>query len=132
MLSRLRAIRGTRLALAATATRGSRPTRHAQRLYTGHTDWEAVVLIYEGLIHMAPTIGAPVSRAAAIAQARGAAAGWSELEAIPAEAVTTYQPYWAVAADLLKRLRRSSEAAAAYDRAIGLCEDPAMREFLRR
>ena len=105
---------------------------HARRASTGHTDWEAIALLYEGLVRFAPTIGALVGRAAAMAEARGAATGWALLDAIPAEAVRSYQPYWALAAHLLKRLQRSDEAADAYRRAIGLCEDPAMREFLAR
>lgn len=103
---------------------------HAQRVQTGHTDWEAIALIYEALVRLAPAIGALVGRAAAVAEARGAEAGWELLEAIPPEAIKSYQPYWAVAAHLLKRMRRLSDAEAAYSRAIGLREDPAMREFL--
>ena len=103
---------------------------HAQRAQTGRTDWEAVALIYEALVRLVPTIGALVGRTAAVAEARGAEAGWEMLEAIPSVAVRTYQPYWAVAAHLLKRMQRTSDAAAAYSRAIGLCEDPATREFL--
>jgi predicted RNA polymerase sigma factor len=105
---------------------------HAQRARTGHTDWEAIALLYEGLVRLAPTIGAFVGRAAAVAEARDAAAGWTLLEAMPAESVKSYQPYWALAAHLLKRMRLFEEADAAYKRAIGLCEDPAMREFLAR
>ena len=37
---------------------------------------------------------------------------------------------WWLAAHLLKRMQRPEESEAAYSRAIGLCEDPAMREFL--
>jgi RNA polymerase sigma-70 factor (ECF subfamily) len=103
---------------------------HAQRARGGHTDWEAITRLYDGLVQLSPTIGARVGRVAAAAEARGPAAAWAMLETIPHEEVTTYQPYWALAADLLKRLGRSSEAAAAYKRAIGLCEDAAMREFL--
>ena len=103
---------------------------HARRAVTGCTDWEAIALYYEGLVRLAPTIGALVGRAAAIAEARGAETGWAYLEAIPADVVSSYQPYWALAAHLLRRLRRPREAAEAYDRAIGLCEDPAMRDFL--
>ncbi len=103
---------------------------HAQRAITGHTNWEAIALLYEGLVVHTPTIGALVGRAAALAEARSAAAGWAQLEAIPAEAVRNYQPYWALAAHLLARLRRLGEARIAYGRAIGLCEDPAMRDFL--
>ncbi len=105
---------------------------HAQRARTGQTDWEAIALFYEALVDLAPTVGAYVSRAAATAEARDAAAGWALLEAIPAEAVKAYQPYWAVAAHLLGRMRRMHEAKDAYSRAIGLCQDPATREFLRR
>jgi len=104
---------------------------HAQRALGGRTDWEAIALLYEGLARLAPTVGALVGRAAAVAEARDVAAGWSLLQAIPDEAIKTYQPYWALAAHLLGRLRRI-EAADAYERAIGLCEDPAVREFLMR
>jgi RNA polymerase sigma-70 factor (ECF subfamily) len=71
-----------------------------------------------------------VGRAAAVAEARGAAAGWALLERVPGAAVTSCQPYWALAAHLLTRLERVEEARAAYDRAIGLCEDRATRRFL--
>ena len=103
---------------------------HAQRARTGRTDWEAIALLYQGLVRLAPTIGALVGQAAAVAEARGAAAGWNLLNAIPAEAVASYQPYWALAAHLLRRLGQPADAA--YERAIGLCEDPAMRAFLLR
>jgi len=52
------------------------------------------------------------------------------LENVSAEAVSTYQPYWAVRANLLQRLGKAAEASDAYDRAIGLAEDPAVKEFL--
>jgi RNA polymerase sigma-70 factor (ECF subfamily) len=103
---------------------------HARRALTGRTDWEAIALLYEGLVRLAPTIGALVGRAASVAEARDATTAWGLLEAIPADAVMSYQPYWALAAHLLERLQRSPEAGAAYSRAIGLCEDPAMRDFL--
>ena len=104
---------------------------HAQRAVTGHTDWEAIALLYEGLIRLAPTIGARVGSAAALAKAKGDDAGLAALEAIPPEAVTGYQPYWALSAHLLKRLGRPAEASEAYARAVGLSEDPAVRDFLR-
>ena len=105
---------------------------HAQRAATGVTDWETIALLYEGLVRLAPTIGALVGRAAAVAEARDAATGLALLDIIPADAVQSYQPYWALTAHLLKRLRRFDEASAVYGRAIGLCEDSAMREFLLR
>jgi predicted RNA polymerase sigma factor len=104
---------------------------HAQRLRSGSMDWETIALLYEGLVALAPTIGALVGRAAAVAEARGAEAGWRLLELLPREAVTSYQPYWAVAGHLLKTLGRRAEALRAYELAIGLCEDSAMRDYLR-
>jgi len=105
---------------------------HAQRARTGDTDWESIALLYEGLVRIAPAIGALVGRAAAVAQARDPQTGWSLLQRIPAQAVISYQPYWALAAHLLERMDREEEARAARDRAIGLCEDPAMRAWLMR
>jgi RNA polymerase sigma-70 factor (ECF subfamily) len=103
---------------------------HARRAVTGRTDWEAIALLYEGLIRLAPTIGARVGHAAALAEARGADAGREALATIPPEAIDAYQPYWALSAHLLKRLGRHAEATAAYARAIGLSEEPAVRRFL--
>ena len=105
---------------------------HAQRSVTGITDWEAIAVMYEARVSLAPTIGAMVSHAAAVTEARGPAAGWELLETIPADAVKSYQPYWALTAHLLKRMGRANEAGNAYSRAIGLCEDQSMREFLKR
>jgi RNA polymerase sigma-70 factor (ECF subfamily) len=105
---------------------------HAHRAQTGHTDWESIALMYGGLVRIAPTIGALVGRAAAVAESSSAENGWALLEEIPIQSVETYQPYWALTAHLLKRMQRFNEAKAAYTRAIGLCEDSAMREYLRR
>src|SRR5207245_11690548 len=85
---------------------------------------------YEGRGRVAPGVGALVGRAAAVAEARDAATGWSLLQMIPADAVASYQPYWALAAHLLKRMGQTAQAADAYHRAIGLSEDSALRAFL--
>jgi RNA polymerase sigma-70 factor (ECF subfamily) len=103
---------------------------HVDRAQTGRTDWEAIVGFYEHLVRLAPTLGARVAQAAAVAEARGAGAGLELIETIDRAAVATYQPYWAVRAHLLRQAGDSAEAAEAYDRAIGLTEDPATRRFL--
>ena len=103
---------------------------HAQRVRSGTTDWEAIALLYEGLLALAPTTGARVAHAAALAEARSAGAGLAALETIPVGAVTAYQPYWALRGHLLKTLGRAPEARESYERAIGLSEDPAVRSFL--
>ncbi len=103
---------------------------HADRARSGRTDWAAIVVFYDHLVRVAPTFGARVAQAAAVAEESGPAAGLAMLEALDPPAVATYQPYWAVRAHLLGLLDRPSEAVAAYDRAIGLTEDPAVRRFL--
>ena len=103
---------------------------HAERAQSGRTDWAAIVVFYDHLVRLAPTLGARVGQAAAVAEARGVAEGLAMLEAIGDSAAAAYQPYWAVRAHLLRNLGRAAEAAAAYDRAIGLAVDPATRQFL--
>ena len=103
---------------------------HAERARTGRTDWAAIALFYERLIRISHAIGTRVGYAAAVAEANGPEAGLAALQPISREDVSDYQPYWAVRAHLLQRLGKTQEAADAYDRAIGLAEDPAVREFL--
>jgi len=104
---------------------------HARRAITNHTDWEAIALLYEGLLRVAPTIGARVGHAASLAEARGPEAGLSALGEMPSEDVADYQPYWALRGHLLKRFGRTAEARAAFERAMALSQDPAVRDFLR-
>jgi predicted RNA polymerase sigma factor len=103
---------------------------HAERAHTGRTDWAAIALFYEQLVRISPALGTRVGYAAAVAEAVGPEAGLAALEPIAPEAVSHYQPYWAVRAHLLEGLGKTHEASDAYDRAIGLAEDPVVRAFL--
>jgi RNA polymerase sigma-70 factor (ECF subfamily) len=103
---------------------------HAERGRTGQTDWPAIALFYKRLVRISPALGTRVGYAAAVAEANGPEAGLAALEPIDREDVSDYQPYWAVRAYLLQRLGKTRDAADAYERAIGLAEDPAVREFL--
>lgn len=105
---------------------------HAERARTGGTDWAAIALFYERLIRISPALGTRAGYAAAVGEGKGPSAGLEVLATIHPEEVSTYQPYWAVRAHLLQRLGKTTEASDAYDRAIGLAEDPAVREFLLR
>jgi len=103
---------------------------HAERARSGRTEWTAIVLFYERLDRISPTLGTRTGYAAAVGEANGPEAGLALLDGIDLDAVSAYQPYWAVRAHLLQRLGKTSEAADAFDRAIGLAEDPAVRQFL--
>jgi RNA polymerase sigma-70 factor (ECF subfamily) len=103
---------------------------HAERARRGRTEWSAIMLFYEQLIRISPTLGARLGYAASVAEANGPEAGLAALDGIDLDDVSSYQPYWAVRAHVLQRLGKTSEGLAAFDRAIGLAEDPAVREFL--
>jgi predicted RNA polymerase sigma factor len=103
---------------------------HAERARSGRIEWQAIVRFYEQLTRISPTLGTRTGYAAAVAEANGAEAALVILDAIDLDVVSGYQPYWAVRAHLLQQLGRTLEALQAYDRATGLAEDPAVREFL--
>ena len=103
---------------------------HAERGRSGRTEWAAIVRFYEQLNRISPTIGRRTGYAAALAEANEAEQGLAVLDAIDQDSVSAYQPYWAVRAHLLRLLGKGPESRQAYDRAIGLSEDPAVREFL--
>lgn len=105
---------------------------HAQRAFTGQTDWGTIALFYEELTRLSPTLGAMVSRAAALANSRDPRTGMMALDAIDSRSALNYQPYWAVRAHLLARLGDVLAARDAYSHAIGLSEDREVREFLIR
>jgi RNA polymerase sigma-70 factor (ECF subfamily) len=64
---------------------------------------------------------------------RGAEAGLAWLDARATDRrLAEYQPYWAARADLLARSGRTDAADQAYQQAIGLEPDQAVRDFLQR
>jgi RNA polymerase sigma-70 factor (ECF subfamily) len=103
---------------------------HAERARSGGIQWNAIMMFYGQLIRISPTLGTRTGYAAAAAEAKGADAGLAALDRIDPDDISAYQPYWAVRAHLLQRLGKTPEALDAFDRAIGLTEDPAVRQFL--
>jgi predicted RNA polymerase sigma factor len=103
---------------------------HAERAWSGGIQWNAIMMFYEQLMRISPTLGTRTGYAAAVGEAKGAEEGLAALEGINADAISAYQPYWAVRAHLLQRLGKTPEAWDAFDRAIGLAEDSAVRQFL--
>ena len=103
---------------------------HAERARSGRIDWAAIAIFYEQLIRISPTLGTRTGYAAAIAETSGPEAGLAVLDAIASDDVSGYQPYWAVRAHLLQQLGKTPESLEAFDQAIGLAEDPAVRQFL--
>jgi RNA polymerase sigma-70 factor (ECF subfamily) len=97
----------------------------------GRANWAAIVELYDALVVLTGSPVAEVNRALALAEVEGAAAGLDALPKLEADArLKEYQPYWAARADLLARTRKKAEARHAYEVAIGLETDPAVKSFL--
>jgi len=104
---------------------------HAERLRDNAIDWMAIALLYEGVVRIAPTFGAMLGRAAAVAEAYGPEQGIQLLDTLASDdAAPTHQSYWATRGFLLQRLGRTVEATAAFQAAIALTNDPSVRAFL--
>jgi predicted RNA polymerase sigma factor len=84
--------------------------------------------LYDQLLAVAPTPVVALNRAIAIGEVQGPAAALALVDELDLD---NYHPYHATRADLLARLGRHSEAAAAYQRAAALAPTDAERDFLR-
>ena len=104
---------------------------HAIRCLRGRADWAAIVTLYDALLAMTASPVVAINRAVAIAETQDAATGLAALEAIDGKSLSQYQPYWSARAHLLAGTGAHGEAREAYDRAIGLEIDPAIRRFLQ-
>jgi predicted RNA polymerase sigma factor len=105
---------------------------HVYRRRTGRANWESVVQLYDALLALSGSAVVAINRALAIAETDGAAAGLDAMQAIAGDArLIEYQPYWAARAELLAKTGAHAEARQAYEIAIGLERDPAIRRFLQ-
>jgi RNA polymerase sigma-70 factor (ECF subfamily) len=95
------------------------------------TDWTQVVALYDQLVRLDPSPIVALNRAVAIAELDGPDVALAILDRLH-EALVDYHAYFAARADLLRRLGRSEEAKAAYDRAIALAGNTAESAYLTR
>ncbi|MGY1671103.1 RNA polymerase sigma factor [Geodermatophilus sp. SYSU D00710] len=93
------------------------------------TDWRQVVALYDLLVALAPSPVVALHRAVAVAEVDGPAAGLALADALD---LPRHHLLPAVRADLLRRLGRDAEAAAAYGEAIALAGNATERAFLER
>ena len=109
---------------------------HAVRRRGARADWAAVAPLYAALEALTGSPVVRINHAVALAHTRGAAAGLAALDALAgsphATRLADYQPYWAARAELHARCGDTAAAAPAYERAIGLERDPAVRRFLQQ
>ena len=106
---------------------------HDEAATTGETDWPQIALLYRELMAFAPSPVVELNQAVAVAMTDGPALGLAMVDALAAEGrLDDYVYLHATRADLLRRLGRRSEAAAAYERALALAANATERRFLER
>jgi RNA polymerase sigma-70 factor (ECF subfamily) len=102
---------------------------HGDAATAADTDWRQILALYDHLLALTPTPVVALNRAVAVAEVDGAAAGLALVDQLDLGRLPLFS---AVRADLLRRLGRNREAAAAYDTAIALTATDAERSFLAR
>jgi RNA polymerase sigma-70 factor (ECF subfamily) len=102
---------------------------HSDAASADLTDWRQIVQLYDQLVALAPSPIAALNRAVAVAEVDGAAAALALVDDLD---LNGNHLFHAIRADLLRRLGRLDEAAAAYGAAIGRTQNAVEREFLER
>jgi RNA polymerase sigma-70 factor (ECF subfamily) len=100
---------------------------HAQAATPDETDWPQIVALYTELERVTSSPVVSLNRAVAVAMAEGSERGLALMDDLPLDG---YHLYHAARADLLRRLERHEEAAAAYRRALELTDSAAEQAFL--
>jgi RNA polymerase sigma-70 factor, ECF subfamily len=102
---------------------------HSDSRDAADTDWRQIVQLYDQLLALAPSPIVALNRAVAVAEVDGPEVALGLVDELD---LGGYHLFHAIRADLLRRLGRNSEAAAAYEAAIGQTESGAERTFLER
>jgi RNA polymerase sigma-70 factor (ECF subfamily) len=102
---------------------------HSDAATAADTDWHQILQLYDQLLAVAPSPVAALNRAVAVAEVDGPARALAELEDLD---LVGYYLFYAIQADLFRRLERDADALAAYDAAIALAGNHTERAFLQR
>ncbi|MGZ8228644.1 MAG: RNA polymerase sigma factor [Burkholderiales bacterium] len=106
---------------------------HSQARSAAETDWPQIVALYELLAGVSPSPVVELNRAVALAMRDGPEAGIALIEAILAQGdLNDYHLAHAARADLYRRLGRTAEARASYQRALELARQEPERRFLQK
>ena len=106
---------------------------HAEALRAADTDWPQIVELYNLLVRIDPSPVIQLNRAAAVAMRDGPAAGLELIDALLATGdLDDYHLAHSARADLCRRLGRTADAKASYERALKLARQEPERRFLAR
>jgi RNA polymerase sigma-70 factor (ECF subfamily) len=102
---------------------------HSDAPDAAHTDWRQVLALHDQWMQLAPSAIVALNRAVVVAELEGAARALPLVEELP---LAGYHLFHAVRADLLMRMGRGADAAAAWRAALELCGNARERRFLER
>ena len=106
---------------------------HAEAPTAAATDWAQIVGLYDVLLRADPSPVVELNRAVAVAMRDGPAAGLAVIEPLlAAGALAEYHPAHSARAELCRRLGRTADARASYERALALARQEPQRRFLER
>ena len=105
---------------------------HAEAESPAATDWRQIVALYNQLVRIHPSPVAHLNRAVAIAMRDGPEAGLRHIDAVLAHGeLANYYLAHAARADMYRRLGRTAEARASYEKALALTQQDPERQFLQ-
>ncbi len=105
---------------------------HAEAESSAATDWRQIVALYDRLLQIQPSPVVQLNRAVAIAMCDGAEAGLAEIDAVLEQGdLANYYLAHSARADLCRRLGRTAEARASYEKALALTQQEPERQFLQ-
>jgi RNA polymerase sigma-70 factor, ECF subfamily len=104
---------------------------HSDAARPAETDWRQILQLYDQLMQLSPTPVVALNRAVAVAEINGPHAALVIVEQLEVE-LSRYYLFHAVRANLLERLERRNEAAAAYESALACDQNLSERAFLER
>jgi RNA polymerase sigma-70 factor (ECF subfamily) len=106
---------------------------HAEAPTAAATDWAQFVGLYDVLLRADPSPVVELNRAVAVAMRDGPAAGLALIDALLAKgALAEYHLAHSARAELCRRLGRTADARASYERALALARQEPQRRFLER
>jgi len=105
---------------------------HAQAESAAATDWRQIVALYDRLVRIHPSPVAQLNRAVAIAMCDGPEAGLTHIDAVLEHGeLANYYLAHSARAELYRRLGRTAEARASYEKALALTQQEPERQFLQ-
>ena len=105
---------------------------HAEAESVAETDWRKIVVLYDQLIQIQPSPVVQLNRAVAIAMCDGPEAGLALIDAVLEHGeLANYYLAHSARADMYRRLGRTTEARASYEKALALTQQEPERQFLQ-